>query len=465
MRVIASGAVSLVLALGGLAVVSNPAEATEWDGHFVGFTASPPSTDVHHTSSTVSATVDVPTTGDYRVSVYDETGYRVCRSSTNTSGCWFSSTPTTDSSKTYTAYVASTSPLQGTPTGIRATAGPLTVTNTGWNGGFTGFSASPSSTDVHHPSSSVSAMVDVPTAGGYRVSVYDETGYRSVSPCRATHRGVGSVPHPRPIRRRPTPPMWLSLPPIQGTPTGIRATAGPLTVSNTGWSGSFASFEVVSTGSDWATFGAEVDTPTAGGYRVSIYDETGYRVCISGSSHPTGCSASAAWGPGEFHYFYAYVATTSPTQGTPTGIRASAGPLVVTRMTDDELADDLRAGLVPPALVPLITTLEQRYGDVGACLQFGEQVRTHALEASTSDTTTICTGLGMEKALAFLTLLVGGRRDHRRGGSGRQGPSPCPGLCRSWCRRSCWPARAWVRTCSPNWRQAPRRRRISARGW
>ena len=159
------------------------------------------------------------------------------------------------------------------------------------------------------------------------------------------------------VRRRPTLPTRLSLPPMKGTPTWIRATAGPLTVSNTGWSGSFASFEVVSTRITVLTRSEpRRDTPTAGG--VSGFDIRRDRIpgsgAFSGSSHPTGCSASAAWGPGEFHYSNAYVATTSPTQGTVNGDPVFGGaPRSVTQ--DDRRRTRRRpavGGLVPPALVP-----------------------------------------------------------------------------------------------------------------
>ena len=113
--------------------------ATPWSGSITSFTADTLTTDVNHDYAIVSVEVSEPVRDGYLISVYDDSGTRVCQSMTSyPTGCAFTSRPATNSSKSYTAYVALDAPTSGPPTDdVRATTGPLTITNIGWTGHFT----------------------------------------------------------------------------------------------------------------------------------------------------------------------------------------------------------------------------------------------------------------------------------------------------------------------------------------
>ncbi len=113
--------------------------ATPWSGSITSFTADTLTTDVNHNYAIVSVEVSEPVRDGYLISVYDDSGTRVCQSMTSyPTGCAFTSRPATNSSKSYTAYVALDAPTTGPPTDhVASTAGPVTVTNVGWTGHFT----------------------------------------------------------------------------------------------------------------------------------------------------------------------------------------------------------------------------------------------------------------------------------------------------------------------------------------
>ncbi len=164
-----------------MTMVAAPAHAASdpqlpWSGTFDPWTATTLETTVNTDYSVVEISVTPATYGDYRVSVYDDAGKRVCRSSgTFPTGCSFTSHPDTNSSKTYVAYVAADTPTTGPPTqDVRAVSSPITITNVGWQGDWVSFGPVEFGNDYQL----IEAKVTPPTTGGYSVSVYREDGHR-----------------------------------------------------------------------------------------------------------------------------------------------------------------------------------------------------------------------------------------------------------------------------------------------
>lgn len=160
-----------LLALG----VSVPAPATTWMGTISGFSASPATITAASSGSMLDLTFSAPLAG-YSASVYDPSGHRVglCTGS-DYMHCSVYVTVPLNASDTYTGYVALDSPSDGAPSqDVRASAN-VAVTNVGWTGTISGFSASGTFVAANQPVA-LDVKLTAPLSG-YRASVYDESGH------------------------------------------------------------------------------------------------------------------------------------------------------------------------------------------------------------------------------------------------------------------------------------------------
>lgn len=119
-----------------------PATASAWSGSIVEFRATRPVIDVTTPESQVQFQVTNDLGGGAVGYIVDSTGKRVvtCRYSVY---CYVNVWPSADTTETYTAYVgAEDSATEGPPATIYATAGPVSITNVGYVGQITSFTAS-----------------------------------------------------------------------------------------------------------------------------------------------------------------------------------------------------------------------------------------------------------------------------------------------------------------------------------
>ena len=392
--------------------------ATPWSGSFTSFTADTLTTDVNHNYAIASVDVSPKVAGGYKVSVYDDAGTRVCYSTSSyPTGCAFTSRPATNSSKSYTAYVALDTPTSGPPTDdVRATTGPLTITNIGWTGSFTSFTADTLTTDVNHDYAIVSAEVSPKTAGGYKVSVYDDdTGQRKCVSSSSYPKGCALTSRP-PANTTKSYTAYVALDaPTTGPPTDhVASTAGPVTVTNVGWTGHFTSVDVVE--GDEAFLGATSavftwDEPLEF-VHIDIVDSAGDVITTCSTAGILDCAGARALGPEETEAIHAEARVTLPDGGYATV--ATSADAELTGMDPYAYADFLLEAPVAsvvkllgaPRAAQALAVREQMASET-FCVALGRVLPSNAMfHSSVSDATLLCNA-GKRVVVGFL-IVTGG---------------------------------------------------------
>ena len=207
-----------------------------------GLTLTSPATSytTNESPPTITAVVDPYMTGNYVMSVYDDTGALRCEADTYNNSCHFTATAPVNGTRTFTAYVAAgLPPSSGPPTDdVRATSAPVTIRNVGYVNDSLTLTASAASYTTNESPPTITAVVDPYMTGNYVMSVYDDTGALR---CEAdTYNNSCHFTATAPVNGTRTFTAYVAagLPPSSGPPTDdVRVVSEVLAVSNLGWLG------------------------------------------------------------------------------------------------------------------------------------------------------------------------------------------------------------------------------------
>jgi hypothetical protein len=183
-----------------------------------------------------------------------------------------------------------------------------------------------------------------------------------------------------------------------------------VTVTNTGWNGSFEPYVLIENTDRYVHGNLTVDNPVAGGYKLSVYDELGRRICEPRWYPASQCTFNAALNEVGVAVFYGYVALDAPTDGRPRdSVRAATGPIVVAPYTDAEIVAMLEDGHIPGFLASLVAPgITATSTDSAFCLKLGYVApRTHRFRSSLTDIQAVCVSVGAAKAMALIVGIAG----------------------------------------------------------
>ncbi len=288
-----------------------------WTGSFSSFTANPSMVDANGPASVLSGVLSQPLAGPYAVSIYDGSGQNIFCAAAVTHFAQ-QVQPANNTTGTYTAYVAQDCPQTGPPVvDVRATAS-ASVTNVGWTGSFSSFTANPSMVDANGPASVLSGVLSQPLAGPYAVSIYDGSGQNIFCAAAVTHFAQQVQPA---NNTTGTYTAYVAQDcPQTGPPVvDVRASADA-SVSNLGYTGTLslsAAKPVTASGLTTVNLTASLSTPLAGPYALSVYDDTGALLyCAAGIGSAANINVTLPGGTTKRTYT-AYVAQDCPASGTP----------------------------------------------------------------------------------------------------------------------------------------------------
>lgn len=203
---------------------------------------------------------------------------------------------------------------------------------TGWAGTIT-LSASPSSTSMNSPTSTLTVTLSTQLVPGGYVMVFDDTGaQRMCSFQRPSTTFTAYVTPATHAARTYTAYVASSCPATP--PAAPDGTSAPVTVTNAGYSGSVtlaADPATTSlTTSQQSLLSASMDQAKPGGLVLGIYDEAWTRVgCTSVTNQ---VSAAGGPPPHQSRTYTAYLAATCPIPGPPTGVEATSNSVGVSNI-------------------------------------------------------------------------------------------------------------------------------------
>jgi hypothetical protein len=382
--------------LGGSVTVTN----VGWNGTLT-LTPSSSTTTANAQVATLTLTMSKQIVSPYFVCLYDEAGARVLYASNAAqSGTVFTLTysaqPLNLASKSYRAYVATTCPTSGVPgaaQGLAVASASVSVTNLGWDGTLS-LAASPTSTDVNAPSSTLTATMSKQIVSPYFVCIYDEVNNQVLISSSAASTGTAfsvtkSVTVANLATKTYTAVVATSCPPT-GPATGIAKTSAALPVMNLGWVGTLtlsADKSTTDVNAPTAVLTASVSKPIVSPYFLCVYDDLGARVMYT--------SGPGTWDGTQYivnqtvqpqdkatRTYTAYIALSCPTPGplgAGNGIAKTSAPYSITNQgwtgTVSLTADTTTTDVNNPNATLTMTTTKQVVGPYYACLYDDEEGR------------------------------------------------------------------------------------------
>lgn len=275
-----------------------------------------------------------------------------------------------------------------------------------WSGEIS-FTASPTVVNYPNRSTELRIVLSEPVVySGLSMSIYDDTGRRVASCTYQTHQCTRTEVIPL-AESRTFIAYVAEGAPLEGPPPGVRAQAS-VEVTHSGWPGEIRSFtttaSILPPGVSVARLRVELTHPTEGTpYSLSIYDDEQNLVAHCTSRTSLACEKGVSASTGRLRYFRAYLGRGAPSTGPPSEIIQVAGPVVVARISEDDLIESAPVAALAAGLVA-------KYGELEACLRLGEATRTHAARSSVPDVTLVCNSGGVTKALRYLSRTRDGLR-------------------------------------------------------
>lgn len=380
----------LVAAAAALAGLQSVPSASAAPGAVITLTASSSEITLGGRSSVSAQITSGYLTASEWLSVYDDTGTRLQACSAGS--CMAGGAIPVHESRTYTAYLATSAPPTSPPASPSAVSNSVTVTNVGFVGSIE-LAATSTRISWYERSSLEVRITSGSMTGSEWLSVYDETG-RLLQACSAGSCSAGDVV---PIRGSRTYTAYLApdAPPTS-PPAMPYAVSNPITVTNSGWSGTVRLTERAGApGVLDAQASAWLDGYP---YWLSVYDESGRIVQACSVTNCMGLTPSRS--PGSVKLYRAYVSQAPPLQGPPTNDVAGISEVVVlTDLSDEEVLDS-------PEVAAMLAALAVTYGE-SQCLALGALAPTRFNGSSVPDVTLICNAYGPKAAIALLVVAVG----------------------------------------------------------
>jgi len=405
-----------------------------WTGSFTSASATNP-TPVLDAGTSVTFGVD-HTLSSAKLQIFDGTGGWLA-TCTDGTACSVYSNPAPGTSLIYYAEMwverAGTYVYYATSPSVTVTDPGSPVTDPGLTATF---AASTVTVDSSNPTATVALSESVPIPWGYAQTIYDESNHLVGACTYPIVRGC-STTVTVPFEATKTYTAYISMDsPATGPPTNVYRTAGSVSITHLGWLGTAqftSSASRVDSSNPTATLTLSESAPIPWGYAQTIYDESNHLVGLCTYPIVQGCSTTVTIPLGATKAYTAYISQDYPTTGPPTNVYRAAGAVVVTTLSDAELAnvllngtDSQLAGFLGVAATPQ-TIAALRAGalklltDEGACLEIGAADPTHPAGSSATSTQLAC-GTGASAVVAVLfgalgvvgatTLLVNYGTDH-----------------------------------------------------
>jgi hypothetical protein len=343
-----------------------------WTGS-ISLTPSTSTTDVNSRTSTLTVTLTQAIPNWLYVPIYDQNNSRVavCYAS----GCTTTVTPATNTTNTYTAYIAGDYPVTGPPTSPLATSASVSVTNVGWTGSISLTPSTPT-TDANSRTSTLTVTLTQAIPNWLYVPIYDQNDSR-VAVCYAS--GCTTTVTPATNTTNIYTAYIAGDYPVTGPPPSPLATSAPISVTNVGWTGTVsmaASATNVSTANPSTVLTISISKPLVGGLIASVYDEANARVGTCSAS----CTMTVVPPPGVTKTYTAYIAYDSPAGQVPLQDVRSTASVTYTTGT---LTSTAIEGVDPNNLADYLIATGVSVEDIDAA--FLDFVGTHFEESSLTD--------------------------------------------------------------------------------
>jgi hypothetical protein len=235
---------------------------------------------------------------------------------------------------------------------------------------------------------SVVATASSNVSAGYQIVIVDQHG-TALKACSYT-TSCGATVRLSPGETRTVIARIVST----GASGSVIAASMPVPVHRENWALSLSSTNrTVSANSSTTSVVAMASANVGSPYRIHLFDQGGATVqsCMGVSA----CGGTVSLAAQGLRSVWVQIVDSGGNSV------ASAGPISMTRLSDSEL-------LSSEAVATMKAALLTRYGSTAAaCVALGEQGRSHAARSSVPDVTLVCMSQGLDKALLFMSGLVG----------------------------------------------------------